>query len=266
MTKKPAKLEMIASVTAQFCENYGLKQGFNHVDFDHFIEEATPHTFLRQREWQDNCDNGTDGEGKELPRGDKYGRQLLPYVPVNQRGADGQKRMCTYRRLKGNGEARMVGDVSAGFGGHADKADVLAPTVHPQGLVVDNLGSIPDWAATIMANAHREVGKEELRFWATLNGEMYLVNPTTHPEFFQWKFEGLIIDNSNDVGWLHLGIVVSCLVHPDIRITSGEADKLELMAPMTPRELLDADLPREPWTTILAEYLADEPYRADPLV
>ncbi|MNV30377.1 hypothetical protein D3C71_1216410 [compost metagenome] len=231
-------------------------QGFNHVDFDHFIEEATPHMFLRQREWQDNCDNGVDAEGKELPRGDRYGRQLLPYAPVEQEGKDGVVRMQTYRRLKGNGEARMVGDVSAGFGGHADKGDVLCPEVHPQGLVVDNLTSIPDWAKTIMSNAHREIGSEELHFY--LNGEIR-INPTSHPEFFTWNFEGLIIDNSNDVGWLHLGIVISCRVHPDVEIRSGEVDKLELMEPMTPQELLAADLPREPWTTILAEYKADAP-------
>ena len=256
---KPQKLELIASVTSSFCEDYGLMQGFNHVDFDHFIEEATPHMFLRQREWQDNCDNGNDGEGKELPRGDKYGRQLLPYVPVLQELA-GAIKMQTYRRLKGNGEARMVGDVSAGFGGHADHKDVLSPVVHPHGLTVDNLDSIPDWAATIMSNAHREVGKEELEFWTSeTGGREFRINPTTHPEYFTWKFEGLIIDNSNDVGWLHLGIVVSCTVSDQVEIRSGEVDKLELMAPMTPRELLEADLPREPWTTILAEYLADAP-------
>jgi predicted NUDIX family phosphoesterase len=247
---KPQKLEMIASVTSQFCDDYGLVQGFNHVDFEHFIEEATPHMFLRQREWQDNCDNG---EGQ--PRGDRYGRQLLPYAPVLQTADNSVRRMQTYRRLKGNGEARMVGDVSAGFGGHADSADVQSPAVHPHGLVVDNLDSIPDWAATIMNNAHREIGKEELRFFH----QGASINPTTHPEFFCWKFEGLIIDNSNDVGWLHLGIVISCTVRQDVRILSGEADKLELLEPMTPRELLDADLPREPWTTILAEYLADAP-------
>lgn len=259
---KPVKLEMIASVTSEFCENYGLAQGFNHVDFDHFIEEATPHMFLRQREWQDNCDNGHDASGKELPRGDRYGRQLLPYVPVLQELASVIK-MQTYRRLKGNGEARMVGDVSAGFGGHADKADVRPPVVHPAGLVVDNLSSIPDWAATIMQNAYREVGKEELTFWVHFLDDdadaPTQINPTTHPEYFKWKFEGLIIDNSNDVGWLHLGIVVSCTVSSEVEIRSGEADKLELLAPMTPRELLEADLPREPWTTILAEYLADAP-------
>jgi predicted NUDIX family phosphoesterase len=256
---KPQKLEMIASVTSQFCEDYGLVQGFNHVDFDHFIEEATPHMFLRQREWQDNCYNGEDSAGKEKPRGDKYGRQLLPYVPVLQELAS-TIQMQTYRRLKGNGEARMVGDVSAGFGGHADKADVLSPVVHPHGLVVDNLSSIPDWAMTIMNNAHREVGKEELTFWVEFDEDgLTQINPTTHPEYFRWKFEGLIIDNSNDVGWLHLGIVVSCTVSAEVEVRSGEVDKLELMDPMTPRELLDADLPREPWTTILAEYLADAP-------
>lgn len=251
---KPQKLEMIASVTAQFCEDYGLVQGFNHVDFDHFIEEATPHMFLRQREWQDNCDNG---EGK--PRGDKYGRQLLPYVPILQE-LTASIEMQTYRRLKGNGEARMVGDVSAGFGGHADKADVLSPVVHPQGLVVDNLDSIPDWAATIMNNAHREVGKEELTFWVEFSEEgLTQINPTTHPEYFRWKFEGLIIDNSNAVGWLHLGIVISCTVSAEVEVRSGEADKLELLEPMTPHELLEAALPLEPWTIILAEYFADAP-------
>lgn len=249
---KPKKLEMIASVTAQFCEDYGLVQGFNHVDFEHFIEEATPHMFLRQREWQDNCDNG---EGQ--PRGDRYGRQLLPYAPVEQEGEDGVVRMQTYRRLKGNGEARMIGDVSAGFGGHADKADVQHYRQHPQGLAVDNLDSIPDWGSTIYQNALREIGKEELHF--TFNGVR--ITPERNPEFFEWNFDGLIIDNSNDVGWLHIGIVVSCRVAKGVVITSGEVDKLELLEPMTPQELLAADLPREPWTTILAEYKADAPVK-----
>lgn len=62
----------------------------------------------------------------------------------------------------------------------------------------------------------------------------------------------MLIDNSNEVGRVHLGVVLTALLPEGLSVKSNE-EELEVMAPMTASELLESGLELEPWTKIVLE-------------
>jgi predicted NUDIX family phosphoesterase len=100
-------------------------------------------------------------------------RQIIPYVVL--RVGD---RVVRYTRAPAGGENRLHGRQSIGLGGHIDLADVAIKN-----------NSI-DLSKTLLAAAEREVA-EEL-------GEIKCTSR-------EWL--GILVDNSNDVGRVHIGVV-----------------------------------------------------------
>jgi len=197
-----------------------LAQGLNRVGLQEFCEKAASFVTIREREW--------------LEKDPAY-RQLLPYVIVTQSTPTGV-RYITYRRGKGVGESRLAGNVSVGFGGHIDLADV----------VFDKKTSVIQLMETIGYAATREIA-EELVF---LDG--------VEEKNFDLFDVGLIVDNSNDVGCVHLGLALTAMIPADVVVESRE-EELEMLAPMTARELLDSGLPLENWTRIFLEHVVSQP-------
>lgn len=102
-------------------------------------------------------------------------RQIIPYVVL--RCGD---QIVHYRRTPAAGESRLHGKVSIGFGGHIDLPDICFAD-----------GSTVDLWATLSRAAYREVHEE-------VDGVVCI----------RQQALGLLIDNSNDVGRVHIGVAM----------------------------------------------------------
>lgn len=166
------------------------------------------------------------GQREALEKDPSY-RQVLPYV-VMAKTEDGKTKVFAYRRGNGVGEARLSGNVSIGIGGHIDLADVVV-----EGSVVDTMG-------TILKSMSRELGEEVVLQDAGESLELGSL--------------GILLDNSNDVGKVHMGMVILATL-PEGAGAECREEELETLGFMTPQELLDSGLPLENWTRILCEHI-----------
>lgn len=162
-------------------------------------------------------------------------RQLLPYVIVRQRSFDGQYVYFTYRRTSGVGESRLAGNVSIGYGGHIDLEDVVFKC---------RGGSVIDLHLTVWYSAIREINEEIILKSGIApiligNADLNYANQ-------------FILDDTNEVGKVHLGIIMVLNI-PSDEIVLCKEDELTTMPPMTAKELLESGLPLENWTKIYLE-------------
>jgi predicted NUDIX family phosphoesterase len=112
--------------------------------------------------------------------GDPSFKQLIPYVVVEYQKPDGGTQLFRYVRGSGQGEARLHEKWSIGVGGHVNPCDgVDSHDAYARGVV-------------------RE-----------LNEELVL------PEDYVMSPVGLVNDDSNEVGSVHLGIVHRLVVKTD---------------------------------------------------
>lgn len=188
----------------------GVDKGILHVGMEDFIQAGSEHLILAQR-------------GK-LEQNESF-RQVLPYVVLFKQDDDGVK-LIPYRRTSAGGEGRLHGNVSVGYGGHIDLADVRFDD-----------DSVIDLGATIACAVAREL-QEEIRITG-VEGEIPMYEM------------GLLLDNSNEVGRVHMGVVLLGGLAPEAVIVSNE-EAVEVMEPMTPEELLASGLPLESWTEVVA--------------
>ena len=151
--------------------------------------------------------------------------QLLPYVVVT----DGAGRVLTYRRGRAGGEGRLHDLRSVGLGGHVD----TAPNAYFEG---------PSLMPHLREEACRELAEE-----ARLT-----------PMPWELVERGLIVDPTNPVGRVHLGILMTYQAHPEeVAQMAYEAGAVDDARWMTLDELAGPDeLGRlEPWSKIAVGYL-----------
>lgn len=110
---------------------------------------------------------------KEAEKSPEY-KQIIPYGVIMK-----DNKILSYQRTKKSGENRLHDNFSIGFGGHINTEDE----------VVSN-----DPFDIFVAAFHRELN-EELE-WGTSDRQ------------YTSKLIGIISDNSNDVGQVHLGVLV----------------------------------------------------------
>jgi len=148
--------------------------------------------------------------------------QIIPYILVSK-----DKDLFLYSRLKKGGESRLHNKLSVGIGGHVDHVD-------------QHLSN----KETVMYNANKEL-YEELN--VELTGE-YLDILTTNK---------IIYDDSNEVGRVHLGMLMTCDVS-NREVTVKETEKIEgrFYTPNEIRELYQerGDDAFETWTTIALKH------------
>ncbi len=158
-----------------------------------FVDGRTPHGFVARgapdfdATWIDSCEQ--DGFFVERPAAEKNPawKQVIPYcLLLTPTG------LFTVERLRRGGEARLHGMLSVGLGGHIEPGDRV-----PQG-VQDSL---------VFRAARREL-HEELVLEEDLSFELL----------------GLVNDDSNAVGSVHVGIVLLAQLSklPEVR----EKDRL----------------------------------------
>lgn len=227
--KHPMHILVIDKEFTDELPGMNLKQGvtrFTQVQYTHWLDHAAAHLMTGLREKMEY---------------DPRFRQILPYTPVifsdTPQNIDwANSPLFLYQRTKKVGEERLAGNHSIGTGGHVDNDDVKSRN------------SIINFGATIDANLAREVACEELLF--TLKGEE--VNPISHPQLFDFVPFGLLRDDSNNVGKVHLGVVNVIVVPTQVRAQCKE-DELITCQPMTATELKASGLNFEGWTQILID-------------
>ncbi len=160
--------------------------------------------------------------GEFRPRGpelesDETVRQIIPYIVLTHLPADGRLHVYAYRRTPAAGESRLHGKRSIGLGGHVNSVDGLAPLdAYQAGLL-------------------RELAEEV---------EISPANGTTFTTFV-----GVIRDDSNPVGRVHLGFVEHVNLTDPV-VQSKEADHADDgLHPLV--DLLNDIDSFEPWSQLL---------------
>jgi len=148
-------------------------------------------------------------------------KQVIPYSIVE---CDG--RVLLFRRLSSGNESRLHGKCSIGIGGH----------VNPEDLD----GSAAGRSSPIQAGTAREIAEE-----LTIRGE------------YKVRTVGLLNDDSNPVGAVHVGVVQ--VVHVNGSVEIRERDQLE--GRLVPCEELSAMLAQganfETWSRMLVPRLGE---------
>ncbi len=120
-------------------------------------------------------------------------KQLISYVIIK---SDSEDATLVYKRLGGGGESRLHGLLSIGVGGH-----------------MNDVPEVSNIESKLSVNAEREL-EEEVGLSAEAVKDMEIM--------------GLINDDDNEVGKVHIGLVLGVKVDP-VSVTSKEEDTLELI-------------------------------------
>lgn len=131
---------------------------------------------------------------QEIRRGDAeendYWKQPIPYVVI-KRGEE----VFLYKRLKAGGEARLHDQLSIGVGGH-----------------MNMMPGINEWGNLLLVNMQKELNEE-------LDMSLALAPTLT--------IRGLINNDSDEVGAVHIGILITLTISEESDVSVRETDKLE---------------------------------------
>lgn len=177
-------------------------------------------------------ESNTEYRPRSLMEQDPTFKQLIPYVVFRFRAADGQCHYFHYTRGSGQGEQRLHAKKSVGVGGHISLED----TQHPDAY---------------MAGMQRELS-EEIHI-GTVADERATGTTTVSTNSQFGRIIGLINDDSNEVGQVHLGVVHLVELAEPI-VTAREKDLLDarFSSPQDLEVMLDQF---ETWSQIALEYL-----------
>lgn len=123
-------------------------------------------------------------------------KQLIGYALIKDKIT---KNILVYKRLVGGGESRLHGKASVGIGGHMN--DVLNKNIND----------------VIKINAAREIEEE--------------IGINFNEAFDNLNFVGLINDDREEVGKVHIGVVYVCEVNKkDVSVTEDDTLKVEWLS------------------------------------
>lgn len=162
---------------------------------------------------------------RERAETDENFRHVIPYTVVRNTEGD----ILIYARGSGVGEQRLAGKQSVGFGGHVDLHDVRYDA------------SVIDLEETLKDAAEREL-KEELGISAS--------------EISRISIVGVILDNSNAVGRVHVGQLLIVDYSGDWKSVRSKEEELKIVEWLKPEDI--SDLFMENWSKAAIGYLAKE--------
>lgn len=217
---------ILAVHDAFLAHRYNMVQGVYSVSLEEMSKDSAPFLVTACREL--------------LETDPKY-RQILPYLMLIKPSAEGGALFFAYRRCKGIGENRLLGKVSVGLGGHVDFKDVICDD-----------SSVVQLEETCMQAVIREAA-EEVRF-VTASGT------PAQPELKVGSY-GAIYDSSDEVGRVHVGILLSGFLPHDINVECQE-EELETIGFLTAEELLSGKYDLENWSAMALSYALHEGQKA----
>jgi predicted NUDIX family phosphoesterase len=150
-------------------------------------------------------------------------KQVIPYSIVVSGG-----QVLLLERLKAGGESRLHHKLSIGVGGHVNPEDLAASVAAGAGRTLELLE----------AGARRELAEE-----LELDGD------------FAIQSVGLINDDSNPVGAVHVGLVLRVTAEGRVSIRETEALRGGLVEPDVLRGLPARGSNLESWSALLVERL-----------
>jgi predicted NUDIX family phosphoesterase len=165
--------------------------------------------------------------------------QLIPYIMVTCESGN----VLAYVRTNQTGEGRLAAKVSVGWGGHISVGDIIT---RMEGIVID-------LQATVERSAEREL-IEELTFPELGEDADYDLG------FEITRTLGLIYDDSNEVGRVHLGVLQVANIYPEYenvkhKITT-EDEGIHILGFLSKEYLLTSDeIELETWSRIALEAL-----------
>ncbi len=162
-------------------------------------------------------------------------KQIIPYV-VLTRVRNGETEVLIYTRGKKGGEKRLHAKRSVGVGGHINPVDSRTVGHHTT-------------MAITQATAYREV-KEEVKYDAPMMA-------TTHGTPIYFKVLGWINNDGDDVGRVHLGLLMTCEVHDSFEAKYEESLNDGEWIPMNSLTSIEVNCDLEPWSKIAALALLD---------
>lgn len=188
------------------------------------LSDEIEHIHAFSRAHLDKRDNGQDDEGRILPSGDTDYWQILPYLSVEH-----DEKPFLYRRTKKVGESRLAGNTSIGVGGHVaiDEMDIDCDV----GFDVPAFSSADDLNYVILRSIEREI-EEELGVTIDANNAQDIC---------------FIVDHSNDVGKLHLGLGMRIAVDEPVSCAEEELESIGHLS-FSELEMMDS---HENWTKFL---------------
>lgn len=196
--------------------------------------ECTPHGFLpfgRGRACEDELVGRIRRHGffveRERAERNPSWKQVIPYCVVVR-----DEEVLLLKRLAAGGEERLYDKLSIGVGGHVNPVDA------------EGAGTGPD--RDPIPNALARELREEL----ALEGA------------YEACAAGLLNDDTNAVGAVHVGLVQIVTVRGDVRIREKEVLEGELVPPARLRALLDGGANFETWSSLLVESFDELPLRA----
>jgi len=150
-------------------------------------------------------------------------KQLIPYVIFRHRRPDGSFQYFHYTRGSGQGEQRLHAKKSVGVGGHISLDDTQHHDAYDAGM-------------------RREL-EEEIEFSETVSSSQSSLGVII----------GLLNDDSNEVGQVHLGVVhLVDLKQPVVRAREKDLLEATFSAPEQLWEMMDQF---ETWSQIALKYL-----------
>ena len=152
-------------------------------------------------------------------------KQVIPYTVV-VRGGD----VFLMRRLSKGGEARLSNKLSIGVGGHINPQDASASLSGDGTLLKSPLDN----------GSRREIAEE-----IQVGGDAHLFRV------------GMLNDDSNPVGAVHVGLVQLMVVEGDVRVRETDQLEGEFVSPEELTRLLEQGANFETWSKILVGRLAD---------
>lgn len=161
-------------------------------------------------------------------------KQLIPYTLVRCETAEGARILCT-RRLKAGGESRLHDKHSIGIGGHINPQDM------PENAAP--FGELPVSPRTSARNPLDAGTRREI-------AEELIVNVR-----YEVQRLGLINDDSNAVGAVHVGVVQAITVSGDVEIRERELLEGELVTYESLQSRAERGVNFETWSKLLIPHL-----------
>lgn len=232
-------------------------KGFVKVDWEQFSQLVQRGFITGQREDLDESLHW----GEEY-KGNRDYAQWLNYFSVEQAGTPIYlPELNPYMRAReGNGESDLQGRGSCMPGGHLDAIDVRYRVINGKQT------SIPDLLKTSLQNIMREAF-EEMTFFK--DGEKFQAYANEGHEqeylaadlddlatFATLHFEGIIFDNSDNVGRLHLAIAWRLRLREGVTVGNREKG-VDFIPPVAAQKLYETypGVKFENWTKLFVEHL-----------
>jgi len=189
--------------------------------------DSYPHGFVRQsgaalRSFERAVAQGFFVERERAERSPEW-KQIIPYSVVISSGS-----VLLLERLRAGGEARLHDKLSIGVGGH----------INPEDLAASTEAGLDRGFGLLEAGTRRELSEE-----LALEGQVAI------------ERVGLINDDSNSVGAVHVGLVQRVIVQGPIAIRETNALRGQLVEPDALRGLLTRGADFESWSALLLAHL-----------